>query len=299
MSTTLALPADVTIGTEAITTGTNRAFVFGSKVYTPEDNKITLHASNYIAVPTGHAYILGAVRETIYNRGVPFVIPSEITFNAQLLSCLDILECGGQQEAFLRIKMAGILTPKSTKADVCDAVHLVKLQHNTLVEIKKQLESDTYDKSDFSDGAIAVIESYFSRLGEEDAPMDKTAILKLEVDCNWRISPIKKTAQEDGSFVESIQEGFTQSSEFVGLLKRQTTRGTVPVPKKRQRELEEEDMKTRLDEAEAEVAKYRKVFSHIGEVPGTSGVLVVTSMARATQTTIDGNIAFVISDEKA
>jgi hypothetical protein len=298
MSTALALPADVTIGTETIPTGTNRAFVFGSKVYTPDDNKITLHASNYISVPTGHAYILGAVRETIYNRGVPFLIPSEVTFNAQLLSCLDILECMGQQEAFLRIKMAGMLTPKSTKADVCDAVHLVKLQHNTLVEIKKQLENDTYDKSDFSDGAIAVIESYFSRIGD-DAPMEKAEIAKLEVDCNWRVSPIKKTAQEDGSFVESIQEGFTQSSEFVGLLKRQTTRGTVPVPKKRQRELEEEDLKTRLEQAEEEISKYRKVFSHIGEVPGTSGVLVVTSMARATQTTIDGSIAFVISNDKA
>jgi hypothetical protein len=204
----------------------------------------------------------------------------------------------GQQEAFLRIKMAGMLTPKSTKADVCDAVHLVKLQHNTLVEIKKQLENDTYDKSDFSDGAIAVIESYFSRIGD-DAPMEKAEIAKLEVDCNWRVSPIKKTAQEDGSFVESIQEGFTQSSEFVGLLKRQTTRGTVPVPKKRQRELEEEDLKTRLEQAEEEISKYRKVFSHIGEVPGTSGVLVVTSMARATQTTIDGSIAFVISNDKA
>lgn len=299
MSTTIALPPDVTIGTESIPTGTNRAFIYGSKVFTPEDSKIAVHASNYISIPTEHSYILGAVREFLYNRGFPFAIPTEVTFHTQLLSCLDIIDCDGNQEAFLRIKMAGALTPKATKADVCDAVHLVKLQHNTLVEIKNNLDGDTYDKSDFSDGAIGVIEAFFARLPPGDAPMEKAEIAKLEADCTWRIHPIKKTTKEDGTVKETIVDGFASSSEYVGLLKRQTTRGTVPVPKKRQREMAEEDLKTRLEEAEAELAKYRRIFPHLSQIPGTSGVLAVTSMPHAIETKIDGSIAFLISDNSA
>ena len=297
-ATAIQLPPDIQVGTEPIGAA-NRAFVFGSKVIVPDTSTLAVQASNYLAVPKNHAYILGAAREYLYNRGTPFEIPSEIVDHPQLLSALDIVKCNGSQEAFLRIKMAGALPAKPSKPDVCDAVHLVKLQHNTLVNIKNTLNADnTYDKSDFSDGCIAAIENYFALLGDE-VPMEKAAVAKIEEGAAWRINPIKKTVSNDvfSIVLETVHEGFSQSSEYVGLLKRQMTRGAVPVPKKRLREIAEDDIKTRLEEAETELAKYRKIFPHITEIPNTTGVLVVTSMARVTQTTIDGNIGFVMSDD--
>ena len=295
----MQLPLDTPeIGTEVICEP-NRAFVFGPKVYVVKDSALAVQASNYVAVPKNHGYILGAAREFLYNRGTPFEIPRNITNHPQLLSAIDIVNCNGMQEAFLRIKMMGALPAKPTKPDICDSVHLVKLQHNTLVDIKKQLNAGTYDKSDFSDGSIGVIESYFELLGD-DSPFDKAEVQKIEKSATWRINPVKKTASKDDDgtdiIVESVYDGFTQSSEFIGLLKRQMTRGSVPVPKKRLREMEENDIKTRLEEAEAELAKYRKVFHYVTEIPNTSGVLVVTSMTRVTQTVIDGNVGFVMSD---
>ena len=299
MSTAIQLPSDVTVGTEPIPTGTSRAFVFGSKVFVPGETKVALHASNYIAVPVGHAYILGSVRETIYNRGFPFSIPPEVTTNIQLLSCIDIIECAGHQEAFLRIKMAGPLSLKAAKPDICDSVHLIKLQLNTLVEIKNNLVGDTYDKSDFSDGSITQVEAYFARIDVDEVPVEKAEIKKIESDCTWRIEPMKKVVKEDGSFeFDGDCEGFSQSVEYVGLLKRQTTRGTVPVTKKRTREIAEEDFKTRLETAEDEIQKYQKVFPTLMAIPGTSGFIAVTTMGSATQTTIDGNIAFILGDDK-
>jgi hypothetical protein len=305
MSSALQIPSDISLTVEPIPSSTNRAFVYKNIVITPKDDRIAIHATNYIAVPDGHSYILGAAREGMYNRGLPVCIPTEITFHPQLITALDLIVCTetNTSEAFLRIKMVGPLGSKPTKPEVCDAVHLVKLPHNTLVQIKKQLAVDEcYDKTDFSDGALKVLENYFDSLGD-DAPMDKTSVEALDKMAVFRIQPykIEKSKDADGKDVEKevLCDRFEHNTEHIGLLKRHMTKGQVPVPKKRQAEMATEDLKARLEEAEAKVAKYERVFPHISEIPGTSGVLVTTSMAKVTQTTIDGNIGFLMSDDKA
>lgn len=285
MTTAIQLRDDDCIKTETIPESTKHAFVFDNKVVEPKDAALAVRASHYMTVSEQILYVL---REATFKSktGQPYEVPLELVQHAEFLGALDIVKCGSNSEAFLRAKTPTVLGGRVPIAEKLDAVHMIKLQHNTLVAIKKALLAGTvYNTADFSDGSMQVIEDYFKLLGD-DAPMEKDDVVDIEEDAAWRITPIVDD-QFDANF---------SASEFFGLAERKKTKAMAPPSKKRQRDLDDAEKDAKLARMEERLNFYDRIFCHLQEIEGTSSVLAVTSFEEASVEKVDGKAVLFLKN---